>query len=77
MSPPLTKRYLKNYSKVTPRAVSPSEITKIKQNNSKLTGNSLNSQRQSVQPLNPKKEKIKIVKGDLFDIKGRLGIKQS
>jgi len=62
---------------VTPRAVSPSEITKLKQNNSKLTGNSMNSQRHSVQPLNPKKEKIKIVKGDLFDIKGRLGIKQS
>ena len=45
--------------------------------NSKMTNSTITSPRPSIKPYNPSKDKVKIVKGDLFDIKGRLGIKQS
>ena len=75
MSPPLVKMPYKNYSKVKPRAQSPTEVSKIKFANSKMTNSTITSPRPSIRPYNPQKDKVKIVKGDLFDIKGRLGIK--
>jgi len=42
-----------------------------------MTNSTITSPRPSIKPYNPSKDKVKIVKGDLFDIKGRLGIKQS
>ena len=60
-----------------PRAKSPTELAKARLANSKMTNSTITSPRPSVKPYNPDKDKVKIVKGDLFDIKGRLGIKQS
>jgi hypothetical protein len=45
-----------------------------KLNNTAITANTNSTARQSVKPYNPEKDKVKIVKGDMFDVKGRIGM---
>lgn len=75
LSPHLVRKPFMNYSKVK-RRVSPkiSKISKINQSLIREATNSVSPKSTASKIYNPATDRLKIVDGDLFEFKGRIGL---